>query len=360
MNTLQAPPPQAKWPRVAAALRRRIVAGEFPPGARFPTLPEISREYRVSEGTAQVVVNYLARLRFIETRGRLGTFVRPDPPHLAHYVIVYPWGKNQGAYQSKFIRAIQEAATALPVPPDCDVTEYWGASPQNSPSEYRKLLYDVTHDRVAGLIFVSTPFPWQGTAVLDQPGIPRVAISDASEFVKFPRVYPDFEQWYARAFARIAATGRRRVAALLPLTSAWRGDTDVQAAAAACGLTVPPLWIQYAPVDEYAPYGLAKRMVQLLCSGRAAERPDVLLVTDDNLLEPALAGIAAAGLRVGEDVVVVTHCNFPCPPPADGPVIQIGFDVPAIMRHCVDLITKQRQGEAAAAVTLVPPREVEA
>jgi hypothetical protein len=41
------------------------------------------------------------------------------------------------------------------------------------------------------------------------------------------------------------------------------------------------------------------------------DRPDGLIILDDNLAGPALQGLAQAGVRLGQDLDVVTHCNFP-------------------------------------------------
>ena len=45
--------------------------------------------------------------------------------------------------------------------------------------------------------------------------------------------------------------------------------------------------------------------------GPAHDRPDALVITDDNLVPAATAGVLAAGRRVPADLEVVAHANFP-------------------------------------------------
>jgi DNA-binding LacI/PurR family transcriptional regulator len=87
--------------------------------------------------------------------------------------------------------------------------------------------------------------------------------------------------------------------------------------------------------------------------GDAANRPDALIITDDNLVEHAQAGLIAAGIRVPDQVEVVEHCNFPWPPSVLG-TKRLGFDSHAILRACIDLIDRQRRNETVPGMTLVP------
>ncbi|AWI32960.1 GntR family transcriptional regulator [Streptomyces tirandamycinicus] len=55
------------WPQVADDLRRRLDAGEWGPGDRFPGTVDIAAQYDVSQSTAQKAV------AAIRSEGRLRT-----------------------------------------------------------------------------------------------------------------------------------------------------------------------------------------------------------------------------------------------------------------------------------------------
>jgi DNA-binding LacI/PurR family transcriptional regulator len=94
--------------------------------------------------------------------------------------------------------------------------------------------------------------------------------------------------------------------------------------------------------------------VELLLRQERARRPDGLIITDDNLVPAATAGIAAAGGPKAGGVKVIAHTNFPWPTPSAVPVMRLGHSVRALLEKCVALIEQQRRGETPPAMTLVP------
>jgi GntR family transcriptional regulator len=67
--------------RIAADLRRRISpGGEFGPGDKIPTIPELCAEYGVSEAPVRNALRLLASEGLTESRARAGTRVRTRPP----------------------------------------------------------------------------------------------------------------------------------------------------------------------------------------------------------------------------------------------------------------------------------------
>lgn len=71
---------QPEYLRIAADLRRRIASGEFAPGDKIPTIPELSTAYGVSEAPIRHALRLLAGEGLTESRARAGTRVRPRPP----------------------------------------------------------------------------------------------------------------------------------------------------------------------------------------------------------------------------------------------------------------------------------------
>jgi DNA-binding LacI/PurR family transcriptional regulator len=106
-------------------------------------------------------------------------------------------------------------------------------------------------------------------------------------------------------------------------------------------------------VDQSHPVW-AEHVVQLLCRGAAAERPDALVVADDNLFAHACRGLVKSGLTVGGDIDVVAHANFPLTDADILPVARLGYDIRALLTTAMGLIDRQRQGEMIAERTLLP------
>ena len=66
--------------------------------------------YKVSSATVQLAIEKLKHDGFLMPRGKCGTYVRPHPPHLFRYGIVFCWPSDPGVL---YVRDIEEIARAI-------------------------------------------------------------------------------------------------------------------------------------------------------------------------------------------------------------------------------------------------------
>src|SRR5262249_23595215 len=121
--------------------------------------------------------------------------------------------------------------------------------------------------------------------------------------------------------------------------------------AATYRLAIPRHWQQVVPVTVPA---AIRNCVRLLMHGPKSQRPDGLLICDDNYAEDAQAALVETGVRVPTDLTVVTHCNFPWPPPNVLPVRRLGYDIRLALKTCIQVLDRQRRGEKVARENLIP------
>jgi GntR family transcriptional regulator len=76
LTLIQPEPGQSRYAALAAALRHRIVAGEWPAGAPLPAETSLAAEHGVALGTMRRALELLAEQGLIERRHGKGTFVR--------------------------------------------------------------------------------------------------------------------------------------------------------------------------------------------------------------------------------------------------------------------------------------------
>jgi DNA-binding LacI/PurR family transcriptional regulator len=325
------------------ALRYRIVNGRFKPGGRLPTRHELQAEFRCSPVTLQRAIDRLARQGFIESSGSAGTFVKEDAPHLTRFGLVLPHRPTPSARWSVFWTALCRVAQQIERETDLALPVFYDAPSPRQDADYQELLQSVVQDRLSGLIFLTLPFPFQGTPVLAKKGIPRVAVAVPLEPFRsqMPFIYVDFPAFISRALDFLARDGRRRVA-LISSAFEEEFEDDFCAGAARRRLETRPYWIQPLSVDS--PRG-AMRTVQLLFTLPAKDRPDAVIVADDNLVQAATAGIAAAGVKAPQDLRIVAHCNYPVLPKPAVPVTRLGFSARAILERCIEDLRKQRAGQ---------------
>ncbi|MBG0828586.1 GntR family transcriptional regulator [Planomonospora sp. ID67723] len=67
---------EPRFLQIAADIRRRIVSGDLPAGARLPARHEIAAEYGVAEGVAREAIRQLAQEGHVISRTGAGVFVR--------------------------------------------------------------------------------------------------------------------------------------------------------------------------------------------------------------------------------------------------------------------------------------------
>ena len=344
-------PPSTKvvYRRIAAELRAAMLNGKMPPGTRFPTREALMQRYGTTSVTVQKAFDLLIDQGWVRAEGRRGTFVNGKMPDHRHYALAFRGPRNDNS--SQFYRAIQKQATQLSAP-QRQISCFYEISGRTDTEDYERLADLVYSHSLAGVIFANHPHEVKGLPVLEEPGVPRVVIASAWPGV-IPTVYPDLDGFYTKAFDTLAAAGRRRVA-VLTLTGAgpgvWALETLPQLAAAR-GLRIERRWVQAAPLG--APQW-ARQAAELLCQGTATHRPDALLITDDNLVPEATAGLRAAGVRGGSDLLVIAHTNFPYPTPAAVPVTRLGYDISRLLAQCVERIDQQRRGEGVPQHTSLP------
>ena len=72
------------------------------------------------------------------------------------------------------------------------------------------------------------------------------------------------------------------------------------------------------------------------------------------------AGILAAGVRVPEEVTVVSEANFPVPRRSIIPAVHVGFDVRRLLRRSLQCMERQREtGRFDPQQIKIPPQVAE-
>lgn len=323
---------------IADALRQRIVSGELKPGDQLPTRAELERLFEASPVTVQHSIDRLRAEGFVEPRGWEGTFVAIHPPHRYHYAMVITQPPTQGGWPRLF-RALTNAATRYS---DSDteprhLSVHTGVEDHLDNREMRHLVSAIRSRSLAGLIFPEHPGHTKlaFSALCQDHEIPCVAFLD-QPFEGIGAVA--FEPFESLALDYLAACGRKQVAVISISRPSTYWATMVKEMNAR-GMSTRPYWLQMVDLNGPA---CARNVTHLLLNPDQARRPDALFVTDDNLVEHCIAGIVDAGVRVPDELEVVTHCNFPWEVPSVLPVKRLGYDARTILAACLDVLEEER------------------
>ena len=355
--------PPERRERVVSTLRARIVSGLLKPGDRLPTHKELEDYFEAAPLTILDAMAALRETGFIESRPRRGTFVAAHPPHLTRFALTFPWAAKLEV--SQFARALSNEAGRLNNG-GREFLVFHDIGGHDDVEDYQLLLRHLNNDALAGIIFGTSPLAYptslEGLPLLTTPGLPRVSIALPSPDIPIPCVYADLANFLPRAFRALAGQGRHRLAILFlsdnygsrPPFETWRR------LARAHGLELKPQWVH--GIQNSSAWSAEPLTHLLFDARRAADRPDALVIGDDNLVPAATAGLVAAGVRVPacgerrrtEDVCVIAHTNFPHPTPSVVPVTRLGYDVRKLLATCVERLEQQRRGETPPMGTLLP------
>jgi DNA-binding LacI/PurR family transcriptional regulator len=336
---------------VREAMREEIVSGRLGPGDRLPTHVELAEHFGVSNVTIQNALNQLAGDGFIKVRPRVGSFVVDHPPHVRNIALVFPFDPAAPPERwnwSRYYQTLTMAAREVPSDLGRRLIPFHGVDFHSESEDRRELLQHIERRRLAGIIFANPSDVLENTPIVDAPGLARVELSHSGS-APWPVINLQAEQWVAMALDRLAESGRRRPAVLL---HRFAGNRFYQKkvfdqALARREMLCPTCWRQAL---DWHDSQAANHCVQLLMRGAAGERPDGILVTDDNLMDGVTAGLVSAGVRVPEDVEVVVRANFPPPSEPSLPFRMLGYDLREVLRRAVELIDLQRQEGSAPRV----------
>lgn len=355
MTARQRTRPPVKHDAIVQHLRSLVVGdGALPPGARVPTRSEIEARFGVSTMTVQRAFDRVIEEGFLVAAGNAGTLVADHPPHRHRFVLSVPGHPGDTRWVRFWDLLVHEAQqwgggtpSRMEVARDID--------PGIAPVETERLAQEVADHRVAGILFV-TDSPWITSAVLRGTDIPRVAFTGLTPNSDVPGISLGAEGrlWFARAVERLHARGRKRIALITVPGLAQPRHLDLwRDLLVRHGLVHDPALVQMAGQWDAR---WATNLVLALFRGPADQRPDALVVADDNLVEQVCAGLEQLGLRVPEDLDVVAHANFPLAAPAPLPLTRLGFDIPQVFALAVDLLQRQQRREDVPRVTIVHPR----
>jgi DNA-binding LacI/PurR family transcriptional regulator len=299
----------------------------------------------------QRALEQLRRDGFIVVNGRQGTYVTQNPPHLTNYALVFASHPAVPGDWTRFMAALCNESLVLQEGKNYKIDIYYNVNGHADSEDFQKLVHEVQTHRLAGIIFTSHPYLVEHTPLLDESGIYRVAIMANQPNTGWPIVTPDPDSFWKKATQHLASVGCRRVAVVMPPRLEDLMSRPIEEYIREAGLSTEPEWMQIVHLG--APES-ARGIMHLLMHPRQTERPDGLIISDDNFVEHAMGGLVAAGVRVPEELQIVSHCNFPYQMPSVMPVTRLGYNVRQVVQSCIENIERQRGKEEVPPVSYIP------
>jgi hypothetical protein len=331
--------PPRKSEQIIQVLRQEILSGRRAPGARLPTYDDFVEQFGVTRPTVARGLKALRSEGLVTAAGTRGVFVAKTFPHTSRTLWVTserPGEPGWTSLSAAILDLVERGDTGIPG----ELVPLLGVDGRHGDPAYRTLCDAVRQGSAAGLLVTSSPAT-RLLPALQAPGLARVALGGPAAHAVELRL--DFDALIARAVSRLARGARaRRIAVLSPHAPHLERARDTLRAHGVDGRRLALLHV--------APVG-CEALTHLLFE--RDDRPDAVLVTDDALVGPLLAGLARARVRPGREVRIVAHGDWPRGTDDDG-VEQLGFDARELLAAAKELLDARRDGCEGAPRALAP------
>ena len=336
--------PSPKELKVAAQLRSSIVSGKWLSGKKIPSYSKLEKMFPVSRVTLHRAVTRLQREGFLNGIERKGVFVSAKPPHLNRLAILLPSTRECNRFSA--ILAKDAVAIARQKGYEMVVFAHLNRAFYNI-EEAENLRNELALNRFAGMF-----------AFFDPSGCPLPSIFDAD----IPIIYME-PGWRKNGFIitldnhalaynamkwlkenkakRVAVLGYGRDNPALLHAQSMFGEF---------GFKSRPEWGLAIENEE-----LSEPITRLMFAAGKDQRPDGLFIADDNFTEYVARGLIAAGIKVPEELKIISHCNWSMPPRCLVPMELIGFDSRKIISEGIRLIETHGKSGKVNSPILLPP-----
>ncbi|MDD5704383.1 MAG: GntR family transcriptional regulator [Kiritimatiellae bacterium] len=317
-------------------LRQKLAKGELPPGTRLPPTGELARLWRVDRSAIQRAVAPLVAQGYIERRPRRGTFVSHGA-HNAHIALLF--GPSLADESAHFYRAVKKAMCEEARDYKWVCRVYDGINPTTAADGTGKeemldhLKRDIQNYGFKGLAYVGLRTDL--VPMLEREcRLPIVGDNEAGHY--------DIKRFVEDSVACLAQHGCRRLVFIpgIRMTDqpSWTPTSVVlQDEAGALGL--PPIEAVTFPALASVTGNEAEIQRQMMrrigdWRARSDGMPDGAIVVDDIMMRAVALALLATGVKVPEDLRVVTLAT-------DGVRLHYGVPVTRYEFHVGDRVKAQ-------------------
>jgi DNA-binding LacI/PurR family transcriptional regulator len=232
----------------------------------------------------------------------------------------------------------------------CTFTIYDGLNGHTDEPDYIRLYEDMTDEKLAGVIFTTKPNLLFDTPlfkdILANKNLAKVAHSSPNKFPELPIIDFEPEEMETNILDFLKKENVKKLA-VVDLQESLKKGSETTTQRKICkaiknyDIDLPRCNFQVRHPE------LAERtdeLVEMMLNCKEEQLPDALLIANDALVESATRGIIASGLKIPQDMIVISHCNFPGKPLSNVETSWYGLDVYKFMDLAIDIMKKQHNG----------------
>lgn len=308
--------------QLAKILKADIARGVWKAGDVLPSIKELAEHYRMSEKVPRKALAILSSEGWVRPQRGVGSVVADRGVAMSESgrILVYVRETGYSYYCAEFIAMLDKRLQSR----GCAVSSICAVS-RNESSAVRRLESALKEGWALVLVMGGGA---EVRRLVAEAGWPFILLGDGAPLPRFsaPTCIGRFEIRCGKAIPGfIRECVRRRVSRVVQFKYA-EGAFDVAGMLACAGVAVETVAVPRKSSPEEVSRAALAEMRRFVAKRKM---PDLFLFTDDCLAQGALTALALAGVRIPEDVAVVTHANKGLGPVWDKPLSRLEMDAAA-------------------------------
>ena len=336
--------------QVVEGLRRCIQSGFYKPGDILPTTRDLATMLGVSRIVTRAAVRELTKAELINPKPSVGCVVLGRRGRLWRGNILFVQRSNGRTY---YVNVFTANLRAQLVKAGWLFTQVTMTPDAGGKADTSELELHLTHPLTLAVVMFANPL---AELILARAGVPFVSLGDGGNARRKGckgRVRYDRAAAAAELAAAAAAAGVKTA-----LQVGWEDFDDVGSAFRKVGIRSSKWNIAVPPGGrnpEAVSFAVRDAFAEWLMGRARAALPDLIYFSDDHACTGALAALAAAGVRVPEDVSIATWSNLGNGPVFAKPLARLEIDPEGDAEtFAAALLAHLEGGTDAFPVTLVP------
>jgi DNA-binding transcriptional regulator YhcF (GntR family) len=313
-------------------IARKIISGEFSPGSRLKSYDSIIKELKLSKTTLQMSIEKMKSDGFLRSKNRIGLYVDNHPPCLFNVGLLIPKELGNNLFIQVMKNTIEKTLNHAGYKVFCHTIHQISSEFRiDSCDMYKAALKRLIKGCILiGNIGSLSPKDY----FFNIPNFPVIHLGSSSEYC-YSLNY-DTQALASRCAERLSLKNRNAKTAFLFLGNPVLLKNQYLAAAKDKGLVYDEKWIHYIGVDALLE---TENIIRLLLSVPASDRPDAIVITDDNLIPFFMEAIRKIGSGALKGIHVLAHCNYPAlGQDHEIPICRIGFNSYDASELCLKIL----------------------
>ena len=345
------------YKQISEALRLKILAGEYAPGERLPSLRELAAQLNVSLLTVQQAMNDLVHQELIVRQHGKGNFIRSAPPSDNRRRLI---GMIGGQVSNPYNASLMERCREMLERHSFDFLPVLSLKTRDDAARAIRFLLD---EGISGAFVLPIESFWEEQLLWDfrRERVPFVYLDSRLDLYSSDYVVNDYLSGMAAALDFLHSLNHKRIACITaqPYTAATRRKLSLFSMwMKEKGNELPAHWTQVGSAEHQDGGYLATKA--LLATN---DLPTALVATNDLVAQGAYRALGEAGLQIPDDMSVIgsgdfNNCLYYSPP-----LTTLRIDVERMCQIAVDVMMrrlKETSVEEFEQITIQPTLVVRA